>query len=97
MSEEPATNIQTGDALEPVLYTLASIYALVTIYTVIKIIQLHIATRTWTRQKFLHYLVCLCTLGKLENRVIILRMTTAYLFIFFSYSTCEFQLHSAIR
>lgn len=67
-SEGEATNVLTGEALEPVLYTLASMYAIVTFYTVIKIIQLHMATKTWTRQKFLHYLVGLCTLGKLSFR-----------------------------
>jgi hypothetical protein len=50
-------------ALEPVLYALAASYGLLGAYAVWKLFLLHRATRTWTRQKLLHYLVLLCAAG----------------------------------
>lgn len=49
-------------ALAPSLQALAAAYALFAVFAVYKLVRLHRATRVWTRQKGLHYLVLLCGL-----------------------------------
>jgi hypothetical protein len=53
-------------ALAPSLQALAAAYAIFAVFAVYKLVRLHRATRVWTRQKGLHYLVLLCGLGALR-------------------------------
>jgi hypothetical protein len=54
-------------ALRPVLYSLAAVYGVVAAHTAVKLARLHLATRTWTRQKLLHYLVLACAICAWER------------------------------